>query len=293
MKGERLRLSKDKIAREYEMSFEGANLDAFLDPEWVEACVDAHRAFGMDAEGTRIAGFDPADTGHANGLALRRGQVCVRVEKVRNGADREIDISGAFPWAVAIAEEERCQAMIYDADGLGGVAMKLHKASGMLPKTMEYVPFRGVAAPLRPDEPFDQDDPRSKKNKDAFFNRRAQAWETVRRKMQLTFQARKRLEAGRTVGLVRDVDIISIDGGTPHLRELMTELSSPKRVRKDNGKVQVEGKEAMKGRGVMSPNLADAFVYAFSEEPWGEDFWGDGEPLAVRLPPRYDPAAGY
>ena len=293
MEEEKIKLTKDKIAREYEMSFEGANVDAFLEPEWIENCIDAHVKLRMKQSPPVVGGFDPADVGHANAFCVRRGRVCTRIDQIRNETDREIDISGSFPWAVAIADEERCEAVIYDNDGMGGVGMKFFKKTGMIPRTMEFVPYRGSASPLNPEEPVDLDDPRSKKNKDAFMNRRAQTWEDIRRKMRLTFRAVKRAEAGQTVGMIRDDDIISISGKIDNLRELVSELSSPKRVRKDNGKIQVESKEDMRKRGIQSPNMADAFVYAFSDEPYGQDFWGGGPPLAFRKPASYDPAAGY
>lgn len=54
-----------------------------------------------------------------------------------------------------------------------------------------------------------------------------------------------------------------LDG--PYTDELANELSQPKYLITSDRRIQVESKEAMKKRGVKSPNLADAFVYAFRD----------------------------
>ena len=288
----KMNLTKETLAREVDMSFAGANLDAFLDPEWVNACVDAHKRLGFPAAGEVVAGFDPSDIGHANAFVVRRGEVCVSVDQVRNRADSQMDISMSFPWAFDLAERSECRTIIYDADGMGSTAAKMYRSMGHVPRGLELVPFSSKSSPLDRKEPVDLDDPRSKTNEEAFVNRRAQAWESIRRRMSLTHRSLQMSERGMPIGYVRNSDIISISSECENLHELISELCAPKRVFNNTGKIQVEAKENMRKRGIESPNLADAFVYAFSGEPHGDDFRGPSG-LDWEVQPQYDPAAGF
>ena len=57
-------------------------------------------------------------------------------------------------------------------------------------------------------------------------------------------------------------DLISISTDCDEWQNLQSELSRPKRIFTDNGKIVVESKKKMRERGVDSPNLADSAVIA-------------------------------
>jgi len=51
----------------------------------------------------------------------------------------------------------------------------------------------------------------------------------------------------------------------PNLKNLVTELSTPRRDFASDGRVKVESKDDLEKRGVDSPNDADAFIMAFAQ----------------------------
>ena len=103
-----------------------------------------------------------------------------------------------------------------------------------------------------------------KKNIDSFVNHRAQAATWLRDRFEGAFMLRSQIEKG---GIALNIDfdkIISIDSRCENLFELVAELSRPKRIYTDNGKIKVESKKAMKLRGIESPNLFDSCKMAFA-----------------------------
>ena len=283
-------LEADALAKEVDMSFEGANEDAFLPDKWVNACVDAHKQLGFEARGDKVMGFDPADVGHANAICIRKGSVATIMDQVK-GTDKKMDISGTVPWAIGRADDEDCDGLIYDADGMGGIAIKMVKHYGDHSR-VPLIPHRGSASVKDPEALVNPDDERSKTNKDTYYNRRAQEWSKMRQRMQRTYQAVQSSKRGHITGLIGPEELISIDSNMEHLDELKSELSAPQRKFNTQGKIQVEGKVDMKKRGVDSPNLADAFIYAFADEDLGHrnSFADD---LHWEQFQGYDPAAGF
>ena len=59
-------------------------------------------------------------------------------------------------------------------------------------------------------------------------------------------------------------EMISISSKIKDLEKLITELSTPKKDYDATGKVKVESKKDLEEREIDSPDLADAFVMAFS-----------------------------
>ena len=69
-------------------------------------------------------------------------------------------------------------------------------------------------------------------------------------------------------GLAVNIDpakLISLSSECKCLMELRSELSAPRRMYTDNGKILVESKKAMKLRRISSPNLSDALIISLSE----------------------------
>ena len=73
----------------------------------------------------------------------------------------------------------------------------------------------------------------------------------------------RQAEAGGVVNASPD-ELISISSECEELDNLVAELSQPRRVWTNNGKLAVESKKSMMARNVQSPNLADAAVIAMS-----------------------------
>ena len=128
----------------------------------------------------------------------------------------------------------------------------------------------------------------SKLNGEMYLNFRAQSWTWVRDRFKATYDAVKKRERGELVNANPD-DLISISADCTALRVLQSEISRPKRIWTNNGKIQVESKKEMKARGVQSPNIADALIIAFSENAVEVK----AKPLKFRIHRPRDRAMGY
>jgi phage terminase large subunit len=145
----------------------------------------------------------------------------------------------------------KADKVIYDAIGVGACVGS--NLNGMYP-TVRHEKFFAGGAVVYPDTYYGDT---QIKNKDMFANIKAQAWWSVADRLKNTYNGVKR-------GQEFDVrDMIFIDGNIEYLDKLMTELATPRRTFDRAGRVLVESKIDMKKRGVMSPNIADAFIMAF------------------------------
>ncbi len=125
-----------------------------------------------------------------------------------------------------------------------------------------------------------------KTNADTYVNFRAQSWMWMRIRFENTYNAIERVKAGHVVHFEED-ELISLDSNCSDLRQLVAELSRPKRIYSDNGKIKVESKKDMRARNVESPNLADALIIAFSVG--GDAILRQDEPETMKYD-TYEPA---
>jgi len=228
---------------------------AVIRPEWISASVDSHIKLGIEASGRKEGGFDVSDDGpDANALIFRQGIVATYAEEWRDK-----DPVSAAAHAHARCLENNVSLLRYDDIGVGAGAKGqfriLQQAElDMLHRGFTRVQtdgFNAGGAINNPDGEYVQ----GKKNKDMFYNIKAQAWWLLSDRFRNTYNA--------VNGKPYDKDkLISIASGLKGLDKLCAELSQPQRDYV-NGKVKVESKADMKKRGVSSPNLADAFVMAF------------------------------
>lgn len=252
------------VAQEVDRDYSAANSDAFIPAAWVASAVDAHITLGFDPSGIRATGFDPADTGDAKAAVVRHGSVIIEADQMTGG-----DITQAIPWAFALADSSRSDILRFDADGMGAPAMKLALLT-MSAGRLDIQAYNGSASVEGPEEKYgarpgmNESDLRDlKSNGDTFQNYRAQTWTWARDRFRLTHDAVTRAREGKLVNVNPD-DLISISSKCAKLEALKSELSRPKRVFSNNGKIMVESKKDMKKRGVESPNLADGAVIAIS-----------------------------
>ena len=276
--------TEETVAQEIDRDPLASNTDSFIPAKWVKAATDAHLKLGFEPEGIRTVGFDPADTGDAKAIITRHGSVVTAADEMKTG-----DITNALPWAFDIAEQSRCQVFAFDADGMGAPTIKayLMNASAMELQVAEY---RGSGAVEDKHKKFGGKDGISRTNGDTFVNYRAQTWTDLRNRFEKTYNAVKRQESNLLVKADPD-ELISISSTCTGFHSLMAELSMPKRLY-SNGKIKVESKDAMKSRGVMSPNLADALVVAMSVKRVKPDV--QSQMMARYVPHRvHDSGVGY
>lgn len=248
---------KQKHPRKYLHIWEGqCNADyenSIIMPEWFDAAINAHEKLGFKAEGVRSVGFDPADEGEdSKAMVVRHGVVVTEVTQWDDG-----DVADAVDRVFQYCWDERCSDLVYDGIGIGA-AVKMKTAKKDPVARLTVTGFIGSEAPTDPDLNYMEDRP----NKDVFRNKRAQWWWYLRDRFEATYQAVEK-------GVYTDPDtLISIDPRCDNLQQLKSELCRVQRKRGlQNTLIMLESKDEMKKRGIPSPNLADALVYAFANPP--------------------------
>lgn len=232
--------------------------DSIIQPEWVDAAIDAHKKLNFKAEGVKVLGFDPADSGDdAKAIAMRHGSVVGTAKQWTTG-----ELPDAIDIAFSHAYDNRIDILAYDADGLGaGVKVGLDKRIDG--RRLKVEAYKGGSAVDNPDDEYIDGDGYDEgiTNKDTFFNKRAQYWWYLRDRFEKTYNAIEH-------GVYSNPDeLISLSSDLEHLEQLKSELVKVQRKRTNNSKIQMESKVDMKKRGVPSPNLADALVICFANKP--------------------------
>jgi len=223
--------------------------ESIIQPEWVDAAIDAHLKLKFPAQGVKVTAFDPADTGKdAKAQMFRHGSVITEGRQWSEG-----ELPEAIDKAFSRAYDLRMEQFVYDATGIGrGVKVGLEKR--IEGKNLEVIPFEGAAKVDLPEEKYAAD----KSNRDTFKNKRAQYFWKLRDRFEATFNAIKK-------GLYTDPDnLISISSEVEDLDILKSELVKIRRKIGQNAYIQIESKEDMLKRGVKSPNMADALSMVFA-----------------------------
>jgi len=227
-----------------------------IQARWFDACIGAADKLGIDVNGPVVYGFDVADeNGDANGFVARQGfqlEYCEEFfESSPNKAAEKVfnmhlgkDVNSKVPSADKI---------IFDSIGVGagakGEFRRLHDLENnwgkLFPDVIAFNAGKGVDNPTKKYND-------GVTNKEFFANVKAQAWFSIRDKMQKTHD-----------WVVHDIkcqpnDIISIKPGTNY-RSLQLELCRVK-FEKSNGKIKVQSKADTTDK---SENIADAFIMAF------------------------------
>jgi len=254
---------KEADYEEYEHVYLGVPKDdddaSVIKRSWVMAAIDAHKAVGFEASGSKRLGFDVADAGEdACAQILAHGSVALWSD-LWKGREDELLKSCTRVWHTA---RGRGASVTYDSIGVGAMAgakldeLNSQRGSGA---KVGHTKFNAGDAVWRPDSIYAH----GTSNKDMFANLKAQAWWLVADRFRNTSNAVRD-------GQQFDEDqMISIDSGMPNLDQLIDELCTPKRDYDANGRVKVESKKDMarstrEGGAAPSPNLADAFIMAYA-----------------------------
>ena len=250
------------VAQEIDRDYNASSEDAFIPAKWVKAAIDAHKKLGFEPSGIKVSSFDPADVGDAKAVTNRYGSVITEAKQLKRG-----DITTAIPWAMTMAVEFNADVMVYDGDGMGAPTMKMALVNGS-PDNLKIQAYHGSDGVKDPKLKYgakkgETDNSLLKTNKDSFLNYRSQTWTIARDRFKATYDAVERISKGQIVN-VDPEDLVSIDSGCSELNDLTAELSRPKRIFTNNGKIKVESKPEMKKRGVDSPNLGDSTVMNLS-----------------------------
>jgi hypothetical protein len=247
------------LAREVDRDY-SASVDGIIIPaKWIKACVDAHITLGIKEEGMTYGGLDVADEGgDLNAFGARKGVIIKHVEAWAEG-----DTGETANKAVDMCIKHKVNSLQYDCIGVGsGIKAETNRLrrEGLLPKSLDIVPWNAASSPLFPDSPaYEQDDDDDYDeapilNKDLYSNLKAQAWWNMRDRCYRTYRAVMH-------GAKYEHDeLISIPSSLENREELIAQLSQPTYIKNGAGKIVVDKKP----KGAKSPNMADAVIEMFT-----------------------------
>lgn len=252
----RLRDKENLPRAKYDHIWNGKYADtvenAIIEPEWFDACVDAHIKLGFKPLGQERVAYDPADSGDAKAVAYTHGSVVLDVQCNETGS-----IDTATDWATSFAIDKKPDTFTWDADGMG-MGLKRQIADAFEGKKVIVEAFSGAGGADFPDQLYDRIDGEvkdPKTNAETFVNKRAQYYWMLRDRMFRTYQAVKN---GSRV--VNPDDLISFSSGITELSALRAELCRIPRKYVGSGRIQLLSKPEMKKLGIDSPNMADAVM---------------------------------
>lgn len=251
----------DNLPRaKYDWIWEGKFLDtvdnAIIQPEWFDACIDAHEKLGFKPSGRKIVSHDPSDTGDDDkGLCFRHGSVFHDVQARPFG-----DIADGCDWATSYAIQNNAQDFIWDGDGMG-IGLRRQVSDNLKGKPIIQHIFRGSEGPAMPDsiyEPIGDNSAQSRPNKDTFKNKRAQHYIMLRDRVYRTYRAVTKHE-------YHDPDeMISFSSKIEDMQALRSEICRIPQRHNGNGKIQIMSKEEMKKLDIQSPNMADTVMMSLA-----------------------------
>lgn len=253
-----------QTAQELDRNF-SASVDGVILPNlWLQACVDAHIKLNIKPSGIKEGALDVADLGKdKNAYAGRHGILLNYIDEWPGTDAGDPQATGAR--AMRIADQEGHDGISYDADGMGGPALRgpfqrmnaERVAKGS--KRLRIMPFQGSRSGEKVFQPEafvrgDNGKPLDRKNKDYFHNYKAQSYIALRYRVYQTWRA-------ITTGCAFDADeIISLDSKLPRLSQLVAELSQPVMLDSATGKLLVDKTP----EGMKSPNLSDAVMMLYA-----------------------------
>lgn len=240
------------VAQEIDRDYQASTQGILIPSKWIKASLDAFEKLGIAPTGKKALAFDVADGGRdKNAIVSATG---VEVDHAEEWSGKGDDIFGSVERVFERCDELGLEEFIYDADGLGAgvkgdsrVINDRRKKINLSQITAD--PYRGSAEVLDPEL---DNILKGRKNKNVFWNRKAQAWWALRIRFQKTYR-------WVVEGIPCNADeIISIN--TKKCKEyhkLEGELGQVTYKADDTtGKFKVDKKPD----NMPSPNMADALV---------------------------------
>ena len=260
---ERKRDKKTLSVAMYNHIWEGETLDevenSLIMADWFDAALEIGERIKYRDSGARVCGHDISDTGKdAKAVVVRHGARVLDMGLKHDGTASE-----GLDWAIDYVDRHHCDSFVYDQDGVGlGLTREVERSLGN--RNITITGFRGGESPENPEAFFDG----HRKNRDAFFNRRAQAYWGLRERFWKTYQAQD--------GEYIDPDeLIFIDPDHPLVSQLRSEICRMPLKPHAGGKIQLMPKteRAKPPLSLPSPDLADAMAYCFSVQDFIHGSW--------------------
>lgn len=166
-------MSKARFGHIWGGEFNDMVSNSVIEPDWFDACIDAHAKLGIEPRGSRVAAYDPADTGgDAKGYIERHGIVFTHVEEI-NAADG----NRGFDVACRKAKDFNSDSFGWDCDGMGAL-LRDQAAKNLGATNIHTFMYKGSESVHDAESIFKEAKEYNlhgeKKNKDVFANKKAQ-----------------------------------------------------------------------------------------------------------------------
>ena len=240
-------------ASEYELDYNASVEGTCIQGQWIDAAIRLALSHGSArGSGRPVAGMDVGGSGRAQSvITVRRGPVVYPQRVIPSDS-----ISGAHE-ALDHARSLGATSLNYDAPGVGhGVASVFSRYND---EDRNEEPWcYGVNTGVRPSTMVWPDDLTSEQK---FMNVRAEIWWIMRQRFIRSYERLLWDEGDETNGVDHPIeDCFLLFGEQSDLTKLKTQLSSPRAIRRESGKIALEGKDAMARRGVRELDYADSLA---------------------------------
>ena len=243
-------------ASEYDIDYSASVEGICIPAIWVESCKLLKKLEPrLRATPGGTIGLD-VGAGKALSVAVPRSGPVVQVPMSRG----DPDTTETAHWGIALAQQFAMSRLNFDAPGVGaGVS-----------STMMRNPVNGLKVnPINTGVPASKKVtwPDGKTSEELFGNQKAELWWTVRTRAQRTHEHVTWLQAV-AAGIEppmwaheHDVTaLLALPSGDKESDTLCLQLSLVKYGRDEKGKIVIEKKEALRKRGIKSPDHADALM---------------------------------
>jgi phage terminase large subunit len=236
-----------RFKREYLCDFHADTVGQLIPREHLESCLDAHEKLGIQANGRRCGAFDIGGGGDPSAFSVMQGFHLEHLESWQSGTNLMTELRKAF----AVADRYKVTEFAADAVGIGaaivGDAEVLNaerKAKGLKP--IKVTSFKGSEAAIFPERLALPG--ATIKTKDAYLNRKSQAYDWLRYRAAETHAARN----GEKIKCADN--LLSINSKIPELQQLLAELAQVTKDESMSGRLRID-----KYSDGFSPNRADSF----------------------------------
>lgn len=243
-------------ASEYDIDYSASVEGICIPALWVES---AKRLASLEPRlkpsNAGVVGLD-VGAGKARSVAIpRKGPV---VERPQSRGDP--DTTETAHWGLQIAKDAGCSGLNFDAPGVGaGVS------STMMKNPVAGIKVTAVNTGVPASSTMRWPDGRT--SEEMFGNQKAEVWWLCRTALQRTHEHVLFL-TGKDGGKEHPLtDLLALPSGDQDSDQLCLQLSLVKWERNERGKIVIEKKEALKRRGISSPDYADALMLTFVEPP--------------------------
>jgi len=270
------RMSKARYAHIWDGAFSDDIENSIIEPDWFDACIDAHLKLGFDGQGATVVTHDPSDVGgDAKGYSARTGVVFSEVcELDAENGNRAMDV------ATGKAIQDNADSFLWDCDGMGAL-LRDQAATAFAGKKIKSTMYKGSEEVHNAEAIFKAAEnygfKEAKKNKEVFWNKRAQNSISLAERMRKTWEAVTAKEQGKIKYFNPD-ELISFSSHIKDLKKLRSECCKMPLKPNSHGKIALYSKDEMR-RGIAiigrdgsridmkipSPNLFDCVVMSFDQ----------------------------